>query len=51
MSSLIRAVLHANSTPAQLPTRFVFKINLKTAQAIHLAVLRPLLSRADQIVE
>lgn len=37
--------------PIQLPTRFLFKINLKTAQAIHLTIPHPLLSRADQIIE
>jgi len=37
--------------PIQLPTRFVFKINLRTATAIGLTLPQSILLRADQLVE
>ena len=37
--------------PIQLPTRFNFRINLRTARAIGLTVPRSVLLRADQVVE
>jgi putative ABC transport system substrate-binding protein len=37
--------------PVQLPTRFTFGVNLKTARALGIAVPVPVLLRADRIVE
>lgn len=37
--------------PLELPTRFAFAINLKTAKAIGMAVPEAALSRADEVIE
>ena len=36
--------------PIQLPARFVFTVNQKTAKAIGLTVPQSLLMRADQVI-
>jgi putative ABC transport system substrate-binding protein len=37
--------------PAQLPTKFEFLANLKTAKALDLAVPSTILTRADEVIE
>jgi putative ABC transport system substrate-binding protein len=37
--------------PAQLPTKFEFLVNLKTAKALDFIVPRAILARADEVIE
>jgi putative tryptophan/tyrosine transport system substrate-binding protein len=37
--------------PIQLPAKFAFAVNLKTAKALRLTIPQSLLMRADQILE
>jgi putative tryptophan/tyrosine transport system substrate-binding protein len=37
--------------PLELPTKFVFAINLKTAKALNLEIPESIVLRADQVIE
>jgi ABC-type uncharacterized transport system substrate-binding protein len=37
--------------PLELPTRFQFAVNLKTAKAIYLTIPEAILLRADDVIE
>lgn len=53
-ASYVNRILRGEKTsdlPVQAPNKFEMVINLKTAKALRLTMPRPLLERADQLIQ
>jgi putative ABC transport system substrate-binding protein len=51
MNRILREGAKPGGLPIQLPAKFAFAVNLKTAKALRLTIPQSLLMRADQILE